>query len=87
MRLPKRARGFGAAFAAMCLPMAANAATIVSTFDAGSTYNCCIGWTVSGPSSAVAFVLGGSANVANAFAASRRYTVERIDLAHAVEAR
>ena len=75
-----RSRNFFAAAAiAMALPIAANAATIFSTFDTGHSYYCCIGWTVSGPSSPIGFLVG-DASVANAFHTQRKFDITQIDL-------
>lgn len=71
----------GAASAVLCWPLASRADTILSTFGPGHSYVCCIGWTVSGPSSAIAAAIGGSASVANQFTSPGNYRLDQIDLA------
>lgn len=63
--------------AAVCVcSLPAAAGTIFDDFSAGNSYNCCNGWTVSGPSSPPGQFIS-----ANQFTAGSSGTVNEIDLA------
>jgi hypothetical protein len=57
-----------------CIPAAAD--TIFNNFDVGNSYNCCTGWTVSGPGSPP-----GQFIAANEFTAGATASVTQIDIA------